>query len=152
MAIPETLAVTWMTAALEEAQQGFDEGGIPVGSVIGDPRTGEIVARGHNMRVQNGDPTAHGEMSAIRNAQRRRDWHELVLVTTLSPCPMCAGTAVLLRFKQVLIGENTTFAGAEQWLLDAGIEVQVMQHAGCIELMERMQRERADLWAEDIGL
>lgn len=140
-----------MAAALEQAQKGFDEGGISVGAVIGDPRTGDIVSRGHNMRVQNGDPTAHGEISAIRTAGRRRDWHELILVTTLSPCPMCAGAAVLLNFKQVLIGENRTFKGAEGWIEAAGIDVRVLDDPACIALMERLQRERPDLWAEDIG-
>ena len=151
MAVPESIGRSWMAAALEQAQQGFDQGGIAVGAVIGDPRTGNIVSRGHNMRVQSGDPTAHGEISAIRNAGRRRDWHELVLVTTLSPCPMCAGTAVLLKFRQVLIGENKTFKGAEAWIEAAGIEVRVMNDPGCIALMEQLQRERPDLWAEDIG-
>ncbi|MCH2135376.1 MAG: nucleoside deaminase [Phycisphaerales bacterium] len=151
MGIPEPLARTWLQAALEEARTGWEAGGIPVGSVIGDPRTGEIIARGHNQRVQKGDPTAHGEMDAIRKAGRRRDWHELVLVTTLSPCPMCAGTAVLLGFKQVLIGEHETFQGAEHWLEAAGIETTVVGCQDCIDLMTKMQRERADLWAEDIA-
>jgi creatinine deaminase len=151
MGIPDDLARRWLAAALEEARVGWSAGGIPIGSVIGDPRTGEVVARGHNQRVQHGDPTAHGEMSAIRNAGRRRDWHELVLVTTLSPCPMCAGTAVLLNFAEVIIGEDTTFQGAESWLHEAGIKTTVVGCGDCIDLMEKMQRERADLWAEDIG-
>jgi len=151
MAIPEALARVWMAAALAEAQQGFDEGGVPVGSVIGDPCTGEIVSRGHNRRVQDGDPTAHGEMAAIRNAGRRRDWRDLVLITTLSPCPMCAGTAVLLQFQEVLIGENRTFQGAEAWLREAGIAVTVLDDGDCVALMERMKAQRPDLWAEDIG-
>jgi cytosine deaminase len=151
MGIPDDLARSWLQVALNEARIGWDNGGIPVGSVIGDPRTGEVVAQGHNQRVQQGDPTAHGEMSAIRNAGRRRDWNELVLVTTLSPCPMCAGTAVLLGFREVVIGENTTFKGAESWLSDAGIETQVLECPDCIALMQRMQRDRADLWAEDVG-
>lgn len=151
MGIPDDLARTWLKAALDEARIGWDAGGVPVGSVIGDPRTGDIIARGHNQRVQQGDPTAHGEMDAIRNAGRRLDWQDLVLVTTLSPCPMCAGAAVLLGFKEVLIGEHETFMGAEDWLRSAGIETTVVGCRDCIGLMERMQRERADLWAEDIA-
>jgi len=151
MGIPDDLARNWLKVAVDEARIGWDTGGIPIGSIIGDPRTGEIIAQGHNQRVQQGDPTAHGEMSAIRNAGRRRDWNELVLVTTLSPCPMCAGTAVLLGFREVIIGENTTFQGAEDWLREAGIAVTVLNDVGCTALMERMQAERPDLWAEDIG-
>lgn len=151
MGIPEDLARSWLQVALKEARIGWDDGGIPVGSVIGDPRTGKVIAQGHNQRVQQGDPTAHGEMSAIRNAGRRRDWSELVLVTTLSPCPMCAGTAVLLGFREVVIGENRTFQGSEDWLREAGISVTVLNDIACTTLMERMQAERPDLWAEDIG-
>ena len=140
-----------MAQALAEAHKGFEEGGVPVGSVIGDPITGKVIAAGHNMRVQCGDPTAHGEMSAIRAAGRRRNWRDLVLVTTLSPCPMCAGTAVLLGFQEVIIGENDTFQGAEGWLKASGIKVQVLGDEGCRAIMRRMQTERPDLWAEDIG-
>ena len=106
-----SLQMQLMTAALAEAEQGWQQGGIPIGAVLAK-EDGEIVARGRNLRVQNGDPTSHGETQCIRNAGRRRDWQSLTLVTTLSPCPMCAGTAVLLKVKRVLIGERKSFQGA----------------------------------------
>ncbi len=98
--------------ALAEAKQGLSEGGLPIGSVLADQR-GQIVARGHNLRVQSGDPTAHAETVCLRNAGRRRDWAELTLVSTLSPCIMCTGTALLFRIPRVIIGENRNFQGAE---------------------------------------
>src|SRR5579862_9045542 len=98
--------------ALEEARKGLREGGLPIGSVLAD-RNGRIVARGHNLRVQSGDPTAHAETVCLRNAGRRRDWPELTLVSTLSPCIMCTGTALLYRIQRVIVGENHNFLGAE---------------------------------------
>src|SRR5215471_21382530 len=136
--------------ALKEARAGLAEGGLPIGSVLAD-QNGRIVARGHNLRVQDGDPTAHAEVVCIRNAGRRRDWSKLTLVSTLSPCPMCSGTAILFKIPRVLVGENATYLGAEDWMKRCGIEVQVIGDRRCVELMQRMQRERADLWAEDIG-
>ncbi len=140
----------WMTAALEQAEKSWREGGIPIGSVLVSP-AGEIVARGHNERVQSGDPTAHAEMVAVRRAGRRRDWSELTLVSTLSPCPMCSGTAILYKIPVVVIGENKTFEGAEAWMRQQGIELHVLDDERAITLMERLQKERPDLWAEDIG-
>jgi cytosine deaminase len=140
-----------LDAARAEAEIGWEEGGIPIGAVIAR-EDGTIVARGHNRRVQEGDPTSHGETQCIRNAGRRRDWRDLTLVTTLSPCPMCAGTAVLLGFRRVLTGERRSFQGAEAWLLEAGIEVDCLDDPGCLALMTRMQDQKPDLWAEDIGL
>jgi cytosine deaminase len=140
----------WMTAAIEQAEKSWSEGGIPIGSVLVAP-SGEIVARGHNERVQTGDPTAHAEMVAVRRAGRRRDWRELTLVSTLSPCSMCSGTAILYKIPVVVIGENRTFRGAEDWMSRNGIELHVLDDRRAIALMERLQRERADLWAEDIG-
>jgi len=139
-----------MDAARAEAEQGWEEGGIPIGAVLAQ-EDGTIVARGHNQRVQNGDPTSHGETQCIRNAGRRRDWKDLTLVTTLSPCPMCAGTAVLLGFRRVLIGERRSFQGAERWLKEAGITVDCLDDPLCLKLMQRMQRDKPELWAEDIG-
>ena len=112
---------------------------------------GVIVAVGHNRRVQHGDPTAHAEVDCIRNAGRRRDWSRCTLVSTLSPCPMCTGTAVLFRIPRVIIGENRTFLGGEDWMAQKGMQVRVLQDPRCIALMERMKREKPDLWAEDIG-
>ena len=140
-----------MQLARAEAELSWSEGGIPVGAVLAR-EDGTVVARGHNQRVQSGDPTSHGETQCIRNAGRRRDWRELTLVTTLSPCPMCAGTAVLLGFRRVLIGERRSYAGAEGWLREAGIGVDCLDDDGCMELMQRLQRQRPELWREDIGL
>lgn len=140
-----------LEAAYEEALAGLREGGIPIGSALMAP-DGSIVARGHNLRVQTGDPTAHAETVCIRNAGRRRDWHTLTLASTLSPCAMCSGTAVLHRIPRVIIGENRTFQGREDWLRDSGAEVTVIQDQRCIDLMRRFIAERPDLWNEDIGI
>lgn len=140
-----------LDAALEEARAGLAEGGLPIGSVLAT-REGEIVARGHNLRVQTGDPTAHAEVVCLRNAGRRRDWPELTLVSTLSPCIMCTGTALLYRIPRVVIGENRNFLGAEDLFLDRGVELVVLDDPRCIELMRRFVEEHPDLWNEDIGL
>jgi cytosine/creatinine deaminase len=140
-----------LDAAIEQAQKSWDDGGIPIGSVLVDD-SGSIVARGHNERVQAGDPTAHAEVVCIRNAGRRRDWNRLTLVSTLSPCPMCSGTAILFRIPRVVVGENRTFMGAEEWMRSQGIDVVVLDDSRCVELMEKLKRQKPDLWAEDIGL
>ena len=147
---PADDARRWLDAAIAQAEKSWREGGIPIGSVLVD-EAGVIVARGHNERVQTDDPTAHAEIVCIRHAGRRRDWKRLTLVSTLSPCPMCSGTAVLLNIPRVLVGENRTFLGAENWMRQSNIEVTVLDDPRCIALMERMKREKPDLWAEDIG-
>jgi cytosine deaminase len=136
--------------ALEEARCGLAEGGLPIGSVLADA-AGRIVARGHNRRVQSGDPTAHAEVVCIRNAGRRRDWTELTLVSTLSPCIMCAGTALLYRIPRVLVGENRNFLGAEDLLRDRGVAVPVLDDPECAALMRAFIAAHPDLWNEDIG-
>lgn len=145
----------WLAAALEEAEASWREGGIPIGSVLVDPEdsggAGTIVARGRNQRVQSGDPTAHAETVCVRNAGRRRDWRRLMLVSTLSPCPMCSGTAILFKIPRVIVGENRTFLGAEDWMRRSGIDVRVLDDTRCIALMRRLLQEKPDLWAEDIG-
>ena len=140
----------WLDAAIDQAEKSWSEGGIPIGSVLVDAGGG-IIARGHNERVQTGDPTAHAEVVCIRNAGRRRDWGELTLVSTLSPCPMCSGTALLFKIPRVVIGENRTFQGAEDWMRQNGIDLVLLDDPRCVALMERLQREKPDLWAEDIG-
>ncbi len=140
----------WLDVAIEQAEKSWNEGGIPIGSALVD-QSGLIVARGHNERVQSGDPTAHAEVVCIRHAGRRRDWRTLTLVSTLSPCPMCSGTAILFKIPRVVVGENRTFLGAESWMKQNGAEVIVLDDPRCVELMERMQREKPELWAEDIG-
>jgi len=137
-------------SALEEAWKGLAEGGLPIGSVLADGQ-GRIVARGHNLRVQTGDPTAHAETVCIRNAGRRRDWAELTLVSTLSPCIMCTGTALLYRIPRVVIGENRNFMGAEELFRQRGVEVVVLDNAECVQMMAEFIRTHADLWNEDIG-
>lgn len=136
--------------ALAEAKTGLAEGGLPIGSVLADSH-GRIVARGHNLRVQTGDPTAHAETVCIRNAGRRRDWPVLTLVSTLSPCIMCTGTALLYRIPRVVVGENQNFLGAEELFRERGVELIVMNDSQCVELMRDFIRSRSDLWNEDIG-
>jgi creatinine deaminase len=136
--------------ALDEARAGPKEGGLPIGSVLADA-AGRIVARGHNLRVQTGDPTAHAEVVCIRNAGRRRDWPELTLVSTLSPCIMCTGTSLLFRIPRVVIGENRNFLGAEQLFRDHGASVSVLDDPECIEMMRSFVTDHPDLWNEDIG-
>lgn len=140
----------WLDAAIEQAEKSWSEGGIPIGAVLADAN-GAIVARGHNRRVQSGDPTAHAEVDCIRSAGRRRDWSSCTLASTLSPCPMCSGTAILFRIPRVVIGENRTFVGAEDWMRASGVELTVLDDPRCVALMQRLQREKPDLWAEDIG-
>lgn len=136
--------------ALEEARTGLREGGLPIGSVLADSQ-GQIVARGHNLRVQSGDPTAHAETVCIRNAGRRRDWPELTLVSTLSPCIMCTGTALLYRIGRAIVGENRNFMGAEDLFRQHGVTLIVLDDADCIQMMRDFIRTHADLWNEDIG-
>lgn len=146
-----TAYASLIVAALEEAQQGYDEGGLPIGSVLAD-ESGAVVARGRNLRVQTDDPTAHAEVVCIRNAGRRRDWHTLTLVSTLSPCVMCAGTSLLFRIPRVIIGEHENFLGAEDLFRQRGVDVTVLHDPRCIALMKRFIAEQPELWREDIGL
>ena len=141
---------SWLDEAIRQAELSWSQGGIPIGSVLvnGD---GVIVSRGHNERVQSGDPTAHAEIVCIRNAGRRRDWKTLTLVTTLSPCIMCTGTTLLFGIKHVIVGENKSFLGAEALMCSNGVLVNVLDDSRCITLMQQMKREKPALWAEDIG-
>jgi len=134
-----------------EAKKGYDAGGLPIGSVLVDAK-GIIVARGHNQRVQTGDPTAHAEVVCLRGAGRRRDWPELTLVSSLSPCIMCTGTTLLYRIPRVVVGENKNFLGAEDLFAARGVKLTVLQDPDCVALMEKFVREKPDLWNEDIGL
>lgn len=134
-----------------EALKGWEEGGLPIGSVLADA-AGRIVSRGHNLRVQTGDPTAHAEVACLRAAGRRRDWPELTLVSSLSPCVMCTGTTLLYRIPRVVVGENKNFLGAEDLFAARGVKLSVLQDPDCIALMRRFVAEKPDLWNEDIGL
>jgi len=136
--------------ALAEAKLGLQQGGLPIGSVLVD-KHGNIVARGHNLRVQTGDPTAHAETVCIRNAGRRRDWPELTLVSTLSPCIMCTGTALLYRIPRVVVVENHNFLGAEDLFRERGVSLTVLNDSDCIQIMRDFIHARPDLWNEDIG-
>jgi cytosine/creatinine deaminase len=139
-----------LNEALTEARLGLSEGGLPIGSVLADA-AGRIVARGHNLRVQTGDPTAHAEVACLRNAGRRRDWPQLTLVSTLSPCIMCTGTSLLYRIPRVIIGENRNFVGAEDLFRQHGVSLTVIDDPECIELMRSFIDSHSDLWNEDIG-
>ena len=136
--------------ALGQARAGLRDGGLPIGSVLADGQ-GRIVARGHNLRVQTGDPTAHAEVVCIRNAGRRRDWTQLTLASTLSPCVMCTGTTLLYRIPRVVVGENRNYLGAEDLFGQRGVELVVLDDAECIRMMGDFIREHSDLWNEDIG-
>lgn len=140
-----------LDAAIAQAEKSLAEGGIPIGAALMRP-DGVIVALGHNRRVQSDDPTAHAETVCIRNAGRRRDWHTLTMATTLSPCAMCSGTAVLHRIPRVVIGEHDSFLGREDWLKAEGVELVLAGDARCRELMVAFMRDRPDLWNEDIGV
>jgi cytosine deaminase len=139
-----------LRVAVAEARKGLAEGGLPIGSVLADP-AGSIVASGHNLRVQAGDPTAHAEVACIRNAGRRHDWSKLILVSTLSPCVMCTGTALLFRIPTVIIGENRNFLGAERLFTQSGVKLVVLDDAECIEMMRTFIATHPELWNEDIG-
>lgn len=140
-----------LQAAIAEARKGVKKGGLPIGAVLADGE-GNIVARGHNLRIQSSDPTAHAEVVCIRNAGRRRDWNRLVLVSTLSPCVMCTGTALLFKIPTVIIGENTNFKGAEDLFMRAGVQLINLDDAECKALMNSFISQHPDLWNEDIGL
>ena len=135
--------------AYEEAQSGFDEGGCPIGAVLA--RGGQAVSRGRNQRVQQGDPIAHGEMDALRKAGRQKTYRDTVLYTTLSPCMMCSGTIVQFGIPRVVVGENTTFGGNEDFLRAHGVEVVIADDQDCVALMEKFICEKPELWAEDIA-
>lgn len=141
----------FLAEALREAQQGLQEGGIPIGSVL--VHNGTVIGRGHNRRVQKGSAILHGEMDALENAGRQpaKIYKNSVLYTTLSPCPMCSGTILLYGIPKVVIGENKTFMGEEELLKSRGVQVEVINDPACIEMMETFIANRPELWNEDIG-
>jgi len=142
----------FMKAAIEEAEKGLLEGGIPIGSVI--VHKGKIIGRGHNRRVQKGSVILHGEMDALENAGRQPTsvYRESVLYTTLSPCPMCSGAILLYGIPKVIIGENKTFMGDEVHLKSYGVNLEVLQDETCINLMTNFIEKNPTLWNEDIGV
>lgn len=142
----------YLQAAIDEAQQGLAEGGIPIGSVL--VHHGKIIGRGHNRRVQQGSAILHGEMDALENAGRlpASVYKESVLYTTLSPCPMCTGAILLYGIPKVIVGENQTFMGEEDLLRSRGVTVEVVQDPACIALMRAFIAAKPELWNEDIGV
>ncbi len=142
----------FMQAAIEEAQKGLAEGGIPIGSVL--VIDGKIVGRGHNRRVQKGSAILHAEMDALENAGRltAKDYQRAVLYSTLSPCDMCSGTALLYKIPKVVIGENVTFQGPEAYVRSRGVELVILNDATCIQMMRDFITSRPELWNEDIGV
>ena len=141
----------FLDAAIEEAKRGLAEGGIPIGSVLViDDR---IVGRGHNRRVQNGSAVLHAEMDCLENAGRltAADYQRSVLYSTLSPCDMCSGAVLLYKIPRVVIGENHTFQGPEDYVRSRGVEMELVDSADCIRLMRDFIREHPQLWNEDIG-
>jgi cytosine/creatinine deaminase len=141
----------FMQAAIDEAQLGLAEGGIPIGSVL--VHDNRIIGRGHNRRVQKRDPILHGEMDALQNAGRQlaQVYRESVLYTTLSPCAMCSGAILLYGIPHVVIGENQTFTGEEELLRSRGVRLDVLQDGACVDLMRKFISAHPALWNEDIG-
>ncbi len=141
----------FLEAAIEEAKNGLKEGGIPIGSVLVIDNT--IVGRGHNRRVQNGSAILHAEMDCFENAGRLKvsDYKKAILYSTLSPCDMCSGTALLYKIPKIVIGENKTFQGPEEYLRSRGVELQILNDNKCIILMEEFIKSKPELWNEDIG-
>lgn len=142
----------YLQAAIEQARKSLAEGGIPIGSVL--VHEGKIIGRGHNCRVQSGSAIDHGEMNCLRNAGRLPAgvYRKSVIYSTLSPCPMCSGAIVLYKIPRVVVGENQTFLGAEEYLRSNGIQVEVVQDPECIQLMRDFIRANPQLWNEDIGV
>ena len=139
----------FMQLAIEEALKGLSEGGIPIGSVL--TKAGQIVARGHNKRVQENNPILHGEMDCLFNAGRLGSYKDTVIYSTLMPCYMCAGTIVQFKIPKVIVGESRTFAGAREFMEQHGVEVIDLNLRECIDMMERFISGHPHLWHEDIG-
>ena len=142
----------FLEAAIEQARKSLSEGGIPIGSVL--VHDGKIIGQGHNCRVQTGSPIDHGETNCLRNAGRlsAKVYRECTIYSTLSPCPMCSGAIVLYKIPRVVVGENRTFLGAEDYLRANEIEVDVVQDPECIQLMADFIAAKPELWREDIGV
>ena len=140
-----------LAAALEEARLGLSEGGIPIGAALFGA-DGALLGRGHNRRVQDDDPSMHGETSAFRNAGRQRSYRGTTMATTLSPCWFCSGLVRQFGISRVVVGEAQTFHGGHDWLAENGVEVVVLDDAECIDLMTDFIAQHPELWNEDIGV
>lgn len=141
----------FMRAAINEAKKGLTGGGIPIGSVL--VLDGKIVGRGHNQRVQKGSPILHAEMDCLENAGRLKasDYKRAILYSTLSPCDMCSGTVLLYEIPKVVIGENQTFQGPEDYVRSRGVKLEILNEPECIQLMQDFIAANPELWNEDIG-
>ncbi|NWF39405.1 nucleoside deaminase [Mariprofundus sp. NF] len=141
----------FLEAAIEEAEKGLAEGGIPIGSVL--VIDGEIVGRGHNRRVQQGSATLHAEIDCLENAGRIKaaDYRRATLYSTLSPCDMCSGAVLLYGINKVVVGENRTFTGPEEYLRSRGVQLTIVDDQRCVELMQQFIENSPELWNEDIG-
>ena len=142
----------FMRAALDEARKGLAEGGIPIGSVL--VLDGKIIGRGHNQRVQRGSVIHHAEMNCLENAGRQKAsvYRRCTIYSTLSPCPMCSGAILLYGIPHVVVGENVTFKGPEEYVRSRGVRIDVLQEAECIQLMREFIEKPPELWNEDIGV
>ena len=139
-----------LAVAREEAEVGLAEGGVPIGAALFD-RSGQLLGRGHNRRVQDDDPSMHAETAAFRNAGRRARYSDTIMVTTLSPCWYCSGLVRQFGIGEVVIGENRTFHGGQDWLAEHGVLITMVDDADCVALMTDFIKARPDLWFEDIG-
>ncbi|MGX1672441.1 nucleoside deaminase [Streptomyces sp. NPDC055400] len=144
------LARTWLATAVEEARAGLAEGGIPIGAALYSA-DGKVLGRGHNRRVQDADPSVHGETDAFRNAGRQRSYKGTTMVTTLSPCWYCSGLVRQFGISRVVVGEARTFHGGHDWLAEHGVEIVVLDDPECVAMMEEFIAARPELWNEDIG-
>ena len=142
----------FLAAAIDEAKKGLAAGGIPIGSVL--VLDGQIIGRGHNQRVQKDSVIHHAEMNCLENAGRREAsvYRRCVLYSTLSPCPMCSGAALLYKIPRIVIGENVTFKGPEEYIHSKGIELEILQDPTCIQMMKDFIKAHPELWNEDIGV
>ena len=138
-----------MALALQQARVSLDAGGVPVGAVLA--ANGQVVAAGHNERVQRGDPVAHGEISCLRNAGRRASYLDTSLYTTLSPCQMCTGAILLFQIPRVVVGEAQTYPGDLDFLVSQAVEIVLLRDPACVAAMEEFQQRYPQVWSEDIG-
>ncbi|MFF3567114.1 nucleoside deaminase [Nocardia jiangxiensis] len=140
-----------LDVAIEQARLGLSQGGIPIGAALFDAE-GNILGRGHNRRVQDDDPSLHAETVAFRDAGRRRDYRDTVMVTTLSPCWYCSGLVRQFGIGAVIVGESRTFTGGHEWLAEHGVSITLLDDSRCVDMMTSFIAERPQLWFEDIGV
>jgi cytosine deaminase len=139
-----------LKVAVEEARAGLAEGGIPIGAAL-FTRAGELLGAGHNRRIQENDPSVHGETDAFRKAGRQRSYRDKIMVTTLAPCWYCSGLVLQFRIGMVIVGESVNFAGGIEWLRERGVEVVDLNSQECIEMLAKYINDHPEVWNEDIG-